>query len=37
VPPRLALLRAGEAEQVHLRWRPGSVEVAAAAPETVSA
>ena len=37
VPPRLALLRAGEAEQVHLRWRPGSVEVAGAAPETVSA
>ena len=46
IPPRLALLRDGETDDVHLRWRPGQSEAgssdagpgtpAATAPDTVS-
>ncbi len=35
IPPRLALLRDGEQDDVHLRWRPGSAESLPTAPDTV--
>ncbi len=37
IPPRLALLRDGETDDVHLRWRPGAAAPPVAEPETVSA
>ncbi|GAA2165335.1 bifunctional salicylyl-CoA 5-hydroxylase/oxidoreductase [Pedococcus bigeumensis] len=37
IPPRLALLREGTEDQVHLRWRPGASQPAATTPQPVSA
>ncbi|WP_457256231.1 bifunctional salicylyl-CoA 5-hydroxylase/oxidoreductase [Pedococcus sp. P5_B7] len=37
IPPRLALLREGTEDEVHLRWRPGAAEAAAPTPAPVSA
>ena len=37
IPPRLALLREGTEDEVHLRWRPGADETAAPTPAPVSA
>ena len=35
VPPRLALLRDGEAHDIHLRWRPGAPGEVLPTPDTV--
>jgi len=37
IPPRLALLREGAEDDVHLRWRPHASEAALPTPDPVSA